>query len=68
MSIAVRARRRSGPVTVADVNLKFIWDVVQRIRIGQKGKAYVVDGIRLLVATPTSASCCARPTSRGSSR
>ncbi|MEA3194997.1 MAG: hypothetical protein QOD26_3330 [Betaproteobacteria bacterium] len=51
MSIAVRARE-SGPVTVADVNLKFIWDVVQRIRVGQKGKAYVIDGAGLLVADP----------------
>ena len=52
MSIAVRSGGESGPVTVADVNLKFIWDVVTRIRIGQKGKAYVVDGTGHLVADP----------------
>jgi len=51
MSIAVRARE-SGPVTVADVNLKFIWDVVTRIRVGQKGKAYVIDASGFLVADP----------------
>jgi len=51
MSIAVRARE-TGPVTVADVNLKFIWDVVTRIRVGQKGKAYVIDGAGFLVADP----------------
>ena len=44
--------RESGPVTVAEVNLKFIWDVVTRIRIGQKGKAYVVDSTGHLVADP----------------
>jgi signal transduction histidine kinase len=51
MSLAVRANP-NGPVTVADVNLKFIWDVVSRIKVGQKGKAYVVDGSGLLVADP----------------
>jgi signal transduction histidine kinase len=52
MSIAVRSGGESGPVTVAEVNLKFIWDVVTRIRIGQKGKAYVVDATGHLVADP----------------
>ena len=52
MSIAVRARGDAGAVTVADVNLKFIWDVVTRIKIGKKGKAYVVDGTGHLVADP----------------
>jgi signal transduction histidine kinase len=51
MTIAVRPSN-GGPVTVADVNLKFIWDVVSRIRIGTKGKAYVVDGNGFLVADP----------------
>ena len=52
MSIAVRAKGEAGAVTVADVNLKFIWDVVSRIKIGKKGKAYVVDGTGHLVADP----------------
>jgi signal transduction histidine kinase len=52
MSIAVRAKGDAGAVTVADVNLKFIWDVVTRIKIGKKGKAYVVDGTGHLVADP----------------
>ncbi len=51
MQIAVRSRA-GGPVTVADVNLKFIWDVVTRIKIGKKGKAYVVDETGHLVADP----------------
>ena len=52
MSISVRSGGESGPVTVAEVNLKFIWDVVTRIRIGQKGKAYVVDSTGHLIADP----------------
>jgi signal transduction histidine kinase len=39
-------------VTVAEVNLKFIWDVVSQIRIGRTGRAYVVDGRGQLVAHP----------------
>ena len=52
MTIAVRSGSDKGPVTVADVNLKFIWDVVSRIKIGDKGKAYVVDKQGYLVADP----------------
>ena len=37
---------------MADVNLKFIWDVVSRIKIGDKGKAYVIDGNGFLIADP----------------
>ena len=52
ISIAVRSGGDAGAVTVAEVNLKFIWDVVTRIKIGKKGKAYVVDGSGHLVADP----------------
>ena len=52
MTIAVRSGGDKAPVTIADVNLKFIWDVVSRIKIGEKGKAYVVDGNGFLVADP----------------
>ena len=48
----MRSGGDDGPVTVADVNLKFIWDVVSRIKIGEKGKAYVVDGNGFLIADP----------------
>ena len=52
MTIATRAGGDDALVTLADVNLKFIWDVVTRIKIGDKGKAYVVDDKGLLVADP----------------
>jgi signal transduction histidine kinase len=41
-----------GGVTVADVNLKLIWDVISQIKIGQSGYAYVVDRQGRLVAHP----------------
>jgi len=52
MTIAIRSGGDGSPVTIADVNLKFIWDVVSRIKIGDKGKAYVVDRSGYLVADP----------------
>ena len=52
MTVAIRSGSDKGPLTVAEVNLKFIWDVVSRIKIGDKGKAYVVDRNGLLVADP----------------
>ncbi|HEV8437639.1 MAG TPA: GAF domain-containing protein [Methylomirabilota bacterium] len=39
-------------VTVAEVNLKFIWDVVSQIKIGKAGHAYVVDSRGQLIAHP----------------
>ncbi len=51
MAIA-RPAGGDGGVTVADVNLKFVWDVVSRIKIGQNGLAYVVDATGTLIAHP----------------
>ncbi|HKX42111.1 MAG TPA: cache domain-containing protein, partial [Burkholderiaceae bacterium] len=42
----------AGGVTAAEVNLKFVWEVVSRIRIGEKGLAYVVDAGGTLIAHP----------------
>ncbi|MDH5245861.1 MAG: ATP-binding protein [Betaproteobacteria bacterium] len=52
MTIAMRPGGDTGPATIAEVNLKFIWDVVSRIKIGEQGKAYVVDGKGFLIADP----------------
>jgi signal transduction histidine kinase len=51
MAIA-RPAGGDGGVTVADVNLKFVWDVVSRIKIGDRGLAYVVDANGTLIAHP----------------
>ncbi len=52
MTVAIRSGGEKSAVTVAELNLKFIWDVVSRIKIGDKGKAYVVDRNGYLVADP----------------
>ena len=50
MTISLRARNAS--VSVAEVNLKFIWDVVSQIKVGEHGQAYVVDARGRLIAHP----------------
>jgi len=52
MTIAAAGARRDSGVSVADVNLTHIWDVVTQIRVGKSGKAYVVDGDGRLIAHP----------------
>ena len=52
LTMAIAGAGRSGGVTVAEVNLKFIWDVVSRIQVGKAGAAYVVDERGLLIAHP----------------
>jgi signal transduction histidine kinase len=51
MTIAI-AEGRAGGVTAAEVNLKFIWDVVSQIKVGKAGLAFVVDGRGALIAHP----------------
>ena len=51
MTIA-RPAGSGGGVTAAKVNLKFVWEVVSKIRIGEKGLAYVVDASGTLIAHP----------------
>jgi HAMP domain-containing protein len=51
VSLSIAGGGQAG-VTVAEVNLKLIWDVVSAIRIGRTGLAYVVDGRGQLVAHP----------------
>lgn len=52
MTLAVAPERRSEGVTLAAVNLKLIWDLVSRIRIGTTGYAYVVDRSGRLLSHP----------------
>jgi GAF domain-containing protein/HAMP domain-containing protein len=52
MTLAIAGPRRGAGVSVAEVNLKLIWDVVSQIRVGQRGYAYVVDAQGRLVAHP----------------
>jgi signal transduction histidine kinase/CheY-like chemotaxis protein len=52
MTVALAGARRDAGVSVAEVNLKLIWDVVSQIKVGKKGKAYVVDADGRLIAHP----------------
>jgi len=52
MTMAIAAKNVAAGVTVAEVNLKFIWDVVSQIKVGEAGHAYVVDAGGYLVAHP----------------
>ena len=52
MTIAMAGSGQGAGVTVAEVNLKFIWDVVSRITIGKAGHAFVLDGQGVLIAHP----------------
>jgi signal transduction histidine kinase len=51
LTMAVAHGGKSG-VTVADINLKLILDVISQIKIGKEGYAYVVDRQGRLVAHP----------------
>ncbi|KFC74037.1 Adenylate/guanylate cyclase with integral membrane sensor [Bosea sp. LC85] len=52
MTVAVAGNRSAVGVAVAEVNLKFIWDVISAIRVGRTGEAFVLDQPGRLVAHP----------------
>jgi signal transduction histidine kinase len=52
MTIAMAGVRRDDGVSIAEVNLKYIWDVVSQIKVGERGQAYVVDSTGRLIAHP----------------
>nr|WP_249802963.1 hybrid sensor histidine kinase/response regulator [Bradyrhizobium sp. 21] len=52
MTLATRGTGRTPDVIIAEVNLRFIWDLVAGIRVGNTGKAYVVDRMGILIAHP----------------
>jgi signal transduction histidine kinase len=52
MTLALAGTRRDAGVSIAEVNLKLIWDVVSGIKVGKRGKAYVVDAQGRLIAHP----------------
>ena len=52
MTLSLAGTRRDAGVSIAEVNLKLIWDVVSQIKVGEKGSAYVVDRRGRLIAHP----------------
>jgi signal transduction histidine kinase len=52
MTLALAGTRRDAGVSVAEVNLKLIWDVISQIKVGERGQAYLVDASGRLIAHP----------------
>src|SRR5262249_5101500 len=51
MTLALAGAHSAG-VSVAEVNLTFMWDVISTIKVGKHGQAYVVDARGRLIAHP----------------
>ena len=52
MTLSLAGTRKDAGVSVAEVNLKLIWDVVSQIKVGKRGHAYVVGAQGRLIAHP----------------
>jgi len=52
MTLSLAGTRKDAGVSIAEVNLKLIWDVVSLIKVGEHGHAYVVGSAGRLIAHP----------------
>ncbi len=52
MTLSLAGTRRDAGVSVAEVNLKLIWDVINNIKVGINGKAYLINANGRLIAHP----------------
>jgi signal transduction histidine kinase len=52
MTLSLAGTRKDAGVSIAEVNLKLIWDVVSQIKVGERGHAYVVGAEGRLIAHP----------------
>src|SRR5215472_4149072 len=52
MMLSLAGTRPRTGVSIAQVNLTLIWDVVSKIKVGAHGRAYVVDSDGRLIAHP----------------
>src|SRR6201997_862353 len=52
MTLGLAGTRKDAGVSIAEVNLKLIWDVVSQIKVGEHGHAYVVGEQGRLIAHP----------------
>ena len=52
MTLSLAGTRKESGVSIAEVNLKLIRDVVSQIKVGERGQAYVVDAEGRLIAHP----------------
>jgi hypothetical protein len=54
MTLALTGIRRDAGVSVAEVNLKLVWDLVRQMKVGEHGFAYIVDAEGRVVVHPDS--------------
>jgi signal transduction histidine kinase len=52
MTLALAGTRKDAGASIAEVNLKLIWDVVSQIKVGEHGHAFVVGEQGRLIAHP----------------
>jgi GAF domain-containing protein len=52
MTLSLAGNRKEAGISIAEVNLKLIRDVVSQIKVGEHGQAYVVDAEGRLIAHP----------------
>jgi signal transduction histidine kinase/DNA-binding response OmpR family regulator len=52
MTLSLAGTRRDTGVSIAQVNLKLIWDVLSKIKFSGHGRAYVIDAAGRLIAHP----------------
>ncbi len=52
LSVAIAGDTPESGVVVAEINLKFVWDFVATMRVGNSGYAYIVDGQGRLISHP----------------
>jgi HAMP domain-containing protein len=52
MTLSLAGTRRDTGVSIAQVNLKLIWDVLSKIKFSGHGRAYFLDAVGRLIAHP----------------
>jgi hypothetical protein len=50
MTLSLAGRGRDAGVSVAEVSLTFIWDLVRELKVGERGVGYILDGQGRVVA------------------
>jgi two-component system, NtrC family, sensor kinase len=52
ITLALAGIRRDAGVSIAEVNLKLVWDLVMQMKVGEHGFAYIVDAEDRLIFHP----------------
>jgi len=52
MTLSVAGLRLDAGVSIAEVSLKLVWDMVSQIKVGEHGQSYVIDADSRLIAHP----------------